>query len=172
MLWRAPGFWTVISRSPASMAARMATLISRTERLAQSTAVTSGGPPLPSAALPAPHVPHGDRGGAGLARLVAAPEDGRERELLVRDRDGPVALADDQRLQTERVLREAERVGGAGQVAEAAVEVAQRRVEGLAQGQAVSQLAPEIDADHLGVVLGVEAHTLLLVEPSQAVVVR
>src|SRR5687768_5948540 len=110
MLWRASGFWTVISCAPAPMAARMATLISRTDRPAQSTVVTSGGLPLPRGALRVPHVPHRDGGGAGLARPVAAAEHGRERDLLVRDGDGRVALAHDQRLQAEGVLGEAEGV--------------------------------------------------------------
>src|SRR5262245_873355 len=173
-LCRAPGFRTMISRSPASMSRRMAAFTSRTDSAAQSTAFTSGGPTCarrPARPGPAGDLPAGGGAGPRLARLVFGAERGLERDLLVGDRDGVPGLGDDERLQAEWIFGEPERVGGSHKVAEAPVEITHRRLERLTERPAEGELPGEIEADDLGIVLGVEADALLLVDPTEAMVV-
>src|SRR5215470_3713685 len=173
-LCRAPGFRTRISRAPASISRRMAAFTSRTDSAAQSTVFTSSD--SASAEHPARsglpwQLPAAGAAGSRLASLVTPAERGLERDLLVGDRDGVGGLGDDQRLQAEGILREPERVGRPDEIAEAPVEVAHRRLECLLERPAEGELPGKIEADDLRVVLGVEPHALLLVDPAEAVVV-
>src|SRR3989304_9496057 len=112
------------------------------------------------------------RGGGGGAGAVG-PGDPRLRgDPLVGYGPPAVALPHDQRLQAEGILGEAEGVLRGGELADAPVEVPERRQERLAQGGALGEPPGEVDADDLGVVLGVEADALLLVDPAQLVVIR
>src|SRR5262245_50182820 len=125
-LCRAPGFRSVMSRSPASIRRRRDSLIWRVDRAAQSIAGISRDPSDATRAArrcPAAELPYTRGTGGGFARSVAAAERGLQRDLLVRDGDGVRALADDQGLQAEGVLGESEGVGGRGQVAEAPIEI-------------------------------------------------
>src|SRR5262245_17238561 len=125
-LCRAPGFRSVISRSPASIRRRIDSFIWRTDNPAQSIALISGDPSHATCAsrrCPAADLPEPGGAGRGLAGLVPPAERRLEGDLLVGDGDGALALGHDQGLQAEGVLGEPEGVGGGGQVTEAAIEI-------------------------------------------------
>src|SRR5262245_52038504 len=133
-LCRAPGFWSVISRSPASIRRRRDSLIWRVDSAAQSIVGISSNPPRATRASrrrPSVELPHARGAGGSLACPVPAAERSLKRDLLVGDGDGVRGLPDDQGLQAEGVLRESERVRGRGQVAEAPVEIAHRGAKRL-----------------------------------------
>src|SRR5262245_25259345 len=153
----------------------MAALTSRTVSEVQSTDATSGrlAPPAWTGArrdrrqLPEPH-----RAGPDLTGPIPRGQRRGQRDLLVGHGHRPVGLGHDERLQAEGIAREPEPVRGRREIAEAAVELADGVVQRLGERGARAELAPQVDADDLGVVLRVEADALLLVPPAELVVVR
>src|SRR5262245_54746859 len=149
------------------MASRMASLICRTESRSQSMWRMSGrAPPARRPdALPSRNLPRDDLARTSFPRPVAVAERGAERDPLVGDGHGVPGLGNDERLQAERVLCEADRVRGRRQVAEASVQLTHGVEQRLTECGALAELAREVEPDHLGVVLGVKAQPLLLVHP-------
>ncbi len=84
-------------------------------------------------------------------------DDGADRDLLRGESDDVVRLVEDERLRGHLVLGHAERIAGDADVGEDAVQLLEALAHCVLERVAVTHLLGEIDGNHLGVALGLEA---------------